>query len=270
MPNWCNNKLNVSGPQADMKRFDKKLSDPDGIFHLNGLFPMPEQITKDTDDMEAISNAAIESHRKAIKTWRKDNPGTLKAFEDARKLDPKTPMPKDFPRYKEPEGYSREKAEGWYSWRCDNWGVKWECGSDENHQEYDECCPDDEEQVDSLLWCFDSPWSPPIEWLTKVAADWPTLIFKLEYFESGMCFAGEANGEEGKTTNYFHEIGPTDYSDWGFDNPDDCCDECGVLLEDGDCPDCSDDEKKKHDLCKTKFKSTEHNLCQTTFDKKEK
>lgn len=53
-------------------------------------------------DAEALREKALERHIEDIKRWRKDNPGIEKAFEEARNLDPNTPMPLGFPRYDEP------------------------------------------------------------------------------------------------------------------------------------------------------------------------
>ena len=44
----------------------------------------------------------------------------------------------------------------------------------------------------------DSAWSPPIEWLRKVARDYPNLFFRLRYAEEGVGFMGVATAEDGE------------------------------------------------------------------------
>jgi hypothetical protein len=79
-------------------------------------------------------------------------------------------------------------SDGWYGWRLENWGTKWDVDAsvieeDENHIDYR----------------FDSAWSPPIEWLGEVSKQFPDLYFKLVYREDGCGFMGYIEVENGNT-----------------------------------------------------------------------
>jgi hypothetical protein len=67
-----------------------------------------------------------------------------------------------------------------YEWELKTWGCKWgACSAEivdfwEGHLEY----------------AFETAWSPPIPFLAKLAPQWPTLTFLLDYEEMGMGFKG--------------------------------------------------------------------------------
>ena len=85
----------------------------------------------------------------------------------------------------------RPKSEegNWYDWNVNNWGTKWDASEPSVYVN------DVDYKVDVT---FDTAWSPPIEWLEKVAPQFPQLQFSLLYHEGGMGFAGELICEDGK------------------------------------------------------------------------
>jgi hypothetical protein len=106
------------------------------------------------------------------------------------------PIPADI--YTGNVGQEEEKKYGkknWYDWCPRNWGTKW-----------DACeCHVAIAKENQVVYCFDTAWSPPIEWLEKVAKLYPKLHFKLKYDEPGMVFSGTATGEAGIVTDDFHD-----------------------------------------------------------------
>lgn len=78
----------------------------------------------------------------------------------------------------------------WYEWRIANWGTKWEA-----------CEPTIYEGEGVIRYAFDTAWSPPTEWLYKVAPQFPELRFKLVYREDGMTFMGALELEGGDVLN---------------------------------------------------------------------
>ena len=83
----------------------------------------------------------------------------------------------------------------WYTWRCENWGTKWDAS--------DPVVNDDKPGV--VNCSFDTAWSPPTPWLEKVVKLAEDLGIGVEYsyIELGCGYYGEyINGElvEGKTT----------------------------------------------------------------------
>ena len=90
-----------------------------------------------------------------------------------------------------------DQKENWYDWCVKNWGTKWDIGEEQKLEE---------EFDTSLRIAFDTAWSPPLLWLEKVAAEYPSLYFALSYHEGGMCFAGYRNFKNGKQDMDIYEI----------------------------------------------------------------
>lgn len=131
MPNWCLNKLTITGPQADVQAFKAKAvghspwEKPEGepaVLNFHSLVPVPEEVLK-------------------------------AGYESAG-----------------------------YNWERENWGCKWGASDPRILDEWETC----------VMYEFYTAWSPPIEFLTVVAKQLPTLKFILEYEESGMAFKGLA------------------------------------------------------------------------------
>ena len=132
MPNYCSNKLTITGPDTDVRSFKEKAAGPCPwlkpdeteveVLNFHSLVPVPDEVLK--------------------------------------------------------AGY---EAAG-YDWEQENWGCKW--GADET-QILDE-------GGNCIIYEFYTAWSPPIEFLQKVAESYPKLQFILEYEEPGMAFKGLA------------------------------------------------------------------------------
>jgi hypothetical protein len=67
-----------------------------------------------------------------------------------------------------------------YDWERANWGCKWGADNVTVLDEGGTC----------IIYEFYTAWSPPIEFLTAVAKQWPNLTFVLQYEEPGMAFKG--------------------------------------------------------------------------------
>lgn len=147
MPNWCENRLAISGDVADVKTFIKKGLGENGNWGLDNYYPMPKELMDNGE---------------------------------------------------------------WYGWRTSNWGTKWDVDAN------------DVSEDDDVIY-FLSAWSPPIEWLDKVASDNPHLSFRLTYVEGGNWFAGIREFQYGEMT---------------------LCDDCDPIFinEDGDEVDPNEDE----------------------------
>lgn len=130
MPNWCNNKLTVFGPETELDRFKKQAvgSPPWG---------KPPDV-----EMTALNFHSL------------------------------VPIPPDVIA----AGYGQAGED----WERANWGCKWGACSvelvDQGHLEYE----------------FDTAWSPPVLFLSKLAPKWPMLTFILDYEEIGVGFKGIA------------------------------------------------------------------------------
>lgn len=119
-------------------------------------------------------------------TVEHDDPVMLKRFVDAYNLGKvcDTFIP-------EPENLDLNDAmnpNGWYNWRLNNWGTKWDIGADVG-TDREEFHGLKATVVGNQANCsFDSAWSPPIGLYEKL----DELGYKVHasYFEPGMCFCG--------------------------------------------------------------------------------
>lgn len=93
----------------------------------------------------------------------------IKAYQAGTLLQEFHPCPQDL-----------LEGDGWYNWRVNNWGTKWDVGGNGEFAEQ----PD----ANTAELRFDSAWSPPIEGFRVLEE----LGFEVEahYFEPGMAFFG--------------------------------------------------------------------------------
>ena len=92
------------------------------------------------------------------------------------------PMPKELKNTE-----AEDEGPNWYSWSVENWGTKWDVDG-KLISAFD----------DFLEYSFKSAWNPPLEWLEKVSKDYPTLQFKMRYFEESDDFIGIASHRMGE------------------------------------------------------------------------
>lgn len=83
-------------------------------------------------------------------------------------------------------------GEGWYDWRCENWGTKW------NSYDLDACGEDD-----TVSYSFFTAWSPPEPVIAALAARFPDAKIVHFFEEAGMCFIGEVVYEGGREVSRF-------------------------------------------------------------------
>lgn len=111
-------------------------------------------------------------------------------------------------------------GDGWYNWRVNNWGTKWDVDA-EKHDDY--------EYEGRRYVCirFQSAWGPPMGAIEKLANAFPEISIHHSYDECGMDFSGYdvyTNGEIHNRVEYGFSIqnatssmrGP-EYFDWNDD-----------------------------------------------------
>ena len=130
MPNWCNNRLAIYGPDADVKRFKAQAS----------------------------------GHSPWVKAEERE--------ESVLNFHSLMPVP--------PEILSAGYEQIGYEWELKNWGCKWGACSPELADEWE----------GHLEYAFETAWSPPVPFLSKLVPAWPMLTFLLDYEEMGMGFRG--------------------------------------------------------------------------------
>jgi len=91
-------------------------------------------------------------------------------------------------------GFSDDyKPQGWYGWRLDNWGTKWDI--------YDAHC--DRIDANTLQLYFNTAWSPPVPVFDKLV----DMGFEVtaRYLDEGWMYIGEYTG------GFAHMTEPNDY-----------------------------------------------------------
>ena len=165
MPNWCENELHIVGASEDIKHFmeaNKGLPAryaPTEWEKKEGYsYPTEPRFCFNTlvPTPQAVLNLGYDGHAKLKKIADEQGKEAVAGMIDG------------------------------YHWNIENWGTKWDiynenlsienCGWKEGHTE--------------LHLYFDTAWSPPIAWLTKVAPLFPKLRFVMHYQEEGCFFAG--------------------------------------------------------------------------------
>ena len=171
IPNWCENKLVVTGPREELAKFatmgrgkSSFLEDSGEEVSLscNSFVPMPKEL-------EGTQSPPDETKPNLIKKYGADN---------------------------------------WYDWHLRNWGSKWDLSNVTINTNIFHVNPKgNNKKVRRLMYGFDTAWSPPEPFIAKVGEMFPQLKFKLEYWESGMAFSGVfivKNGQiiKNETYNY--------------------------------------------------------------------
>jgi hypothetical protein len=193
MPNWCENKLDVSGNEIDVQKFKELTLVKDDVG--NGLhFTMEILSTTPSELLEQTSP----------NTWRGEETDIAGKLEFEKKIE----------ELKQKYGHT-----DWYDWRVKNWGTKWDAA--------ESYILDDEDEFFSIE--YNTAWGPNIEWVRYVAKQFTELTFTLWFQEPGMGFCGvyevtdededlcegdlEWVDEDGRKVEYDGELERYKYSD---------------------------------------------------------
>lgn len=80
------------------------------------------------------------------------------------------------------------EKDNWYDWSCENWGTKWNaCSGSLDYRNGGK----------TVIYNFDTAWSPPVPWFESAVQAYPDLEFDLEWEEGGMAFGGRMGGSNG-------------------------------------------------------------------------
>lgn len=162
MPNWCENRIQISAPVEMMTEIKKKLFTEEGKLTFKLLIPMPAVLLKTISGSKNFDGTIHKSY-----TWDVLEDGKIKErpFTDEERSEV------------EATGYT-----SWYDWSIDNWGTKWDANPDEVDQLGD--------QEDYLELRFDTAWCPPMPWVKALREAFPEAEITAFYDEPGMQAAG--------------------------------------------------------------------------------
>jgi hypothetical protein len=183
MPNWCENKLTVTGPGLD-----EFVARARGVPHAWGADP---------GEPSALCFHALYPVPPEVLAVGFDGGAGLSPPDFCTRLA-------DLDDY--PEGV---RLDG-YHWQCLHWGTKWDVDGVEVEVAGGRAC-----------YRFDTAWSPPVKLFNRVARDFPALTFRLEFFEPGCDFVGHALWRDGRRAELeVREVTAHDWARWGYDPPE--------------------------------------------------
>ena len=159
MPNWCEVDMVVSGDPAAVLEFRAKVEKVEAA-----------------EDSNLPAKRVYEIFQSCLPT-------------PAKLADTVSPVPDSVSPEERADLVAKYGADNWYDWQHQNWGVKW-----------GDCRTQLLATIDdqALGFTFDTPWGPPIAGLLTISTQWPTLVFEIKYFESGMQYQGEWRAQNGQ------------------------------------------------------------------------
>jgi hypothetical protein len=203
MPNWVFNSLEIAGSSEDISKLKEQVSKPFTRAHENW--------DKETQSMQAkdytFSNPIFSF-------WNIIKPTDLEAY--AKQPDHSANLSEVM-----------EQGNDWYNWNCRNWGCKWDVAvSDDSEWPETELLQD---TSDSLVYKFNTPWSPPLPAIAELSTQYPNLTFTLFYQEEqgwgGQILFVDGNGAEIES----YESKCMDCDE--IDTLEYCDNECGQICE---------------------------------------
>jgi hypothetical protein len=189
MPNWVFNSLVVSGEQSELDRMVAQLNKP-FIKHFPQHNFVDGQVVK-TADVQTYDNPVFAF-------WNICQPTDLVSYygeevfkptpmQDNGKVDGEAFM-KEFVR-------SMSEDNDWYHWNVRNWGTKWDVAVP-NDDKYPNTVMEITDNG-SIMYRFDTAWSPVFEAIQKLSEMFPSLEFDYEY-EEEQGWGGNAEWKDGE------------------------------------------------------------------------
>jgi len=227
MPNWSYNCLTITGSKEKMEEFFNTALKPNVngeiSFQFSNIFPVPTK----------IKNTIAPSGSAKGRKWMEEGRGVIRNEKlneilDINEQQELTPVENNTDEkckaLKEEFG-----ADNWYDWNILHWGTKWDV----------EVLKSDLTVDDELFECFfDTAWSPPSGFLSKLQEKFQDLDIKLTYElegsdDCGVFYTDRVDGiacivNEEDEVSYQSEDGRSIYfdsndSEWHFSDDSEIC-----------------------------------------------
>jgi hypothetical protein len=211
MPNYCSNKLVVTGEPEKLAEFVKTL-DENNKFSFSQVVPIPEEL-------RTIITGGCTIDGEYVRNWRETTDGNGNLKKIALTENEKKRL------------LSKYGALDWYDWSINNWGAKWDAGAGFGNKGPFMTVGKTEAHV-----LFDTAWEPPNEWALNASEKFPELTFTLYFSEGGMGFYGMfsvKNGDAVEDTKSGQGVFWKPNAEWDDDTEpeDNLTDECREFLE---------------------------------------
>jgi hypothetical protein len=169
MPNWVFNSLVVSGEKSELDKM---------VAQLNQPFTMHHPVKKFVDGKYTQVADFEEYNNPVLAFWNIVKPTDLEAYYGEEVFKKTTLEPDEFMAE---FVRSMREDQDWYHWNCRNWGTKWDVAVS-NDNEYPNTVMELNDDG-SVMYRFETAWSPVGEVLIKLSEQYPTLNFNYEYEE---------------------------------------------------------------------------------------
>lgn len=183
MPNWVFNTLVVSGDKVSLDKFREQLNQPYTKHFPDHKWNEETKAWEYTPAIQTYSNPVFAF-------WNVVKPTDLEAY-----YGEETAKDVDLDNFVESFNRAVEKGTSWYYWNLRNWGTKWDVGVQDGEQYSSTYL--EETDDGSLLYKFETAWSPVLEVIDKLVQMYPNLQFDYGY-EEEQGWGGEhiwVNGE---------------------------------------------------------------------------
>lgn len=104
------------------------------------------------------------------------------------------------------------EGNGWYDWRLENWGTKWDLSEEEQREVADQLIS----EIADFQAIFMTAGSPPLQAIAALSEIFPHDQFALDYFESGCWFAGTAIISQGEIDD--NQVDDADVAEFAKEN----------------------------------------------------
>lgn len=200
MPNWVFNTLAVSGDHDILATLRAQLNKP-----FENRFPKMELIEGDwvnVPDTQYYSNPVFSF-------WNVIAPTDLDTYYGGEKKEV-TDTEKAFSVIEKIRHDFATKND-WYNWNVRNWGTKWDIAVMDNNEYPDTTVEITEDG--SLLYHFNTAWSPVMEILNRLTQMYPSLEFDYEY-EEEQGWGGKIVVKAGKVLSHTEWDIPSTHADY--------------------------------------------------------
>lgn len=170
MPNWVDTTLDISGSEAEVRRFVEGIKDKEII---KSYLPVPAEL-------EITSTFAFDSTDipPRWQEWVADGTWTQEQYDERVAENNQL-------REAQKANIAKYGHKDWYEWQYAEWGTKWgDC-----HTDIQEVIAKGDGTA-SVFITFDTPWGPAEVAWGKISKMFPSLTFIFQYDEEAGFFAG--------------------------------------------------------------------------------
>jgi hypothetical protein len=205
MPNWSSNTLTIQGKKSDViamfAKATPKIKGDSVLYTLQSFVPMPDTY-KQVDTTNSLTSFLFSKKKDMYDEHPELSDDEIeKMFSEIEQE-----LVSVYEKAKEYQQLTYGVV-GWYDWNCRNLGTKWDAiiiTKEEFDNAVNACDDEDDENGCIVECCFDTAWTPPIEWLEKMIRENPALYFDMwSDEESGLKWGYE--GTDGQMSNDFSE-----------------------------------------------------------------